>query len=200
MSNNNLERLFQKQVNVYRLQELTDSIVTRACTSGSRFRFTEATVKQQHGVAMHKLLDVPGEYRQGPVHLTGSPHVPPPWVEVQGHMAGLCDYVNKVWDEANLIHLSSYVLWRLNWIHPFQNGNGRTSRAAAYLVMNVKHGTLLPSKNSIMEQIVNNRQPYYDALRHADEISKQTGDERAGLGPMEQLMTHLLKEQIRANL
>lgn len=200
MSNNNLQRLFQKQVNIFRLQELTDSLVTRACDPGSRFSFTEALVKRQHEVAMHKLLDEPGEYRQGPVHITGSPHVPPPWVEVQGHMAGLCDYVNKVWDQANLIHISSYVLWRLNWIHPFTNGNGRTSRAAAYFVMNVKHGQLLPGKNSIMAQIVNDRQPYYAALRHADDVAKQTGNEQAALAPMEALMTHMLKEQIKANL
>ncbi|MEX1365172.1 MAG: Fic family protein [Nannocystaceae bacterium] len=25
-----------------------------------------------------------------------------------------------------------YTLWRLNWIHPFVEGNGRTARAACY--------------------------------------------------------------------
>jgi Fic family protein len=200
MAQNNLERLFQKQVNVYRLQELTDSIVTGACKMGSRFVFNEDVVKRLHSVAMHKLLDEPGEYRQGPVRLTNSPHVPPPWVEVSGHMAGLCDYINKVWDQADLIHLSSYVMWRLNWIHPFRNGNGRTSRAAAYMVLNIKHGRLLPSKNSIIAQIVEDRQPYYDALRYADDVTKATGDEIAGLQPMQTLMAKMLKEQIKANL
>lgn len=200
MAQNNLERLFQKQVNVYRLQELTDSIVTGACGTGSRFSFTEQVIKRLHSVAMHKLLDEPGEYRQGPVHLTNSPHIPPPWVEVQGHMAGLCDYVNRVWEDANLIHLASYVMWRLNWIHPFRNGNGRTSRSAAYMVMNIKHGKLLPSKNSIIAQIVADRSPYYAALRHADDVVKNTGDELAGLRPMEDLMTMMLKEQVKANL
>ncbi|WP_435418673.1 Fic family protein [Parerythrobacter aurantius] len=200
MSQNNLERLFQKQVNVFRLQELTDSIVAGACKSGSRFLFTEDVIRRLHSVAMHKLLDEPGEYRQGPVRLTNSPHVPPPWVEVQGHMAGLCEYVNKVWDDANLIHLSSYVMWRLNWIHPFRNGNGRTSRAASYMVLNIKHGQLLPPKNSIIAQIVADRSPYYAALRHADEVVKETSDEIAALKPMEQLMTMMLKEQVKANL
>lgn len=197
---NNLERLFQKQVNVYRLQELTDSIVTGACASGSRFAFTEQVVKDLHGVAMHHLLSDPGEYRQGPVHLTNSPHIPPPWVEVPGHMAGLCSYVNKVWATADLIHLASYVLWRLNWIHPFPNGNGRTSRAAAYMVLNVKHGQLLPSKNSIIAQIVHDRSPYYQALRYADEAVKASSDEQAALKPMEALLSGMLKEQIKANL
>ncbi|MBL8221394.1 MAG: Fic family protein, partial [Bryobacterales bacterium] len=27
------------------------------------------------------------------------------------------------------------VMWRLNWIHPFFGGNGRTARSASYLVL-----------------------------------------------------------------
>lgn len=200
MTGNNLERLFQKQVNVYRLQELTDNMVTGACTAGSGFVFSEMMVKELHRVAMHQLLKTPGEYRQGPVHITNSPHVPPAWFEVQGHMAGMVEYVNRVWNEADLVHLSAYVLWRLNWIHPFPNGNGRTSRATAYMVMNVKHGQLLPSKNSIIQQIVNDRDPYYAALRYADDEMKNSANVVAALKPMEQLLGLMLKEQIRANL
>ena len=118
MTGNNLERLFQKQVNVYRLQELTDNMVTGVCNAGSRFVFSEETMKRLHSVAMHKLLDTPGQYRQGPVQITNSPHVPPPWVEVQGHMNGLCEYVNANWDTADLIHLTAFVLWSLiGFIH-----------------------------------------------------------------------------------
>lgn len=157
-------------------------------------------MKRLHGVAMHKLLQTPGEYRQEAVHLTNSPHVPPAWFEVAGHMAGLFEYVNANWDSADLIHLSSYVLWRLNWVHPFPNGNGRTSRSAAYMVMQVKHGKLLPSRNSIIAQIVADRAPYYAALRHADEVMKATADVREALRPMEAIMGTMLKEQIRANL
>jgi hypothetical protein len=28
--------------------------------------------------------------------------------------------------------LAAYGLWRLNWIHPFVEGNGRTARAVCY--------------------------------------------------------------------
>jgi Fic family protein len=200
MSENNLERLFQKQVNVYRLQELTDSMVMGACDAGPQFSFTEDCMKRLHEVAMHKLLKEPGEYRQGPVHITNSPHVPPPWVEVRGHMAGLCQYVNANWNSANLVHLCAYVLWRLNWIHPFPNGNGRTSRAASYMVLQVKHGSILPSRNSIIAQIVANPAPYYAALRHADDVVKATANEQQALVPMENLIGFMLKEQIKASL
>jgi Fic family protein len=43
----------------------------------------------------------------------------------------MCDYVNDRWAEASAVHLCAYVLWRLNWIHPFGDGNGRTARAIA---------------------------------------------------------------------
>jgi len=200
MAEDNPGRLFQKQVNVYRLQELTDSMVTGACTAGSRFSFSEVIMKQLHSVAMHSLLKDPGAYRQHPVHLTNSPHVPPPWFEVPGHMMGLCEYVNVNWKGADLVHLAAFVLWRLNWVHPFGNGNGRTSRAASYMVLQVKHGQLLPSKNSIIAQIVADRAPYYAALRYADEEIKKASDVHASLRPMEQLIGNMLKEQIKANL
>lgn len=200
MSGNNLERLFQKQVNVYRLQELTDSMVTGACNNGSRFVFSCDFVKALHRVAMHKLLESPGEYRQGAVHITNSPHIPPNWFEVNGHMDGMCHYVNEQWDKADLVHLAAFVLWRMNWIHPFPNGNGRTSRAACYMVMQVKHGEILPSKNSIIAQIVQNRPPYYAALRHADDAVAAGADVRAALNPLEGLISTMLKEQIKANL
>ncbi|WFU68165.1 MULTISPECIES: Fic family protein [Bradyrhizobium] len=38
----------------------------------------------------------------------------------------LCRYVNQNWDSKSAIELSSYVLWRLNWIHPFLDGSRTT--------------------------------------------------------------------------
>ena len=67
------------------------------------------------------------------------------------------------------------------------------------MVMNIKHGQLLPSKNSISAQIVNDRAPYYAALRYADDESKRTGDVRAALAPMEEMLAAMLKEQLKAN-
>ena len=30
---------------------------------------------------------------------------------------------NDNWDDSTPVHLASYVMWRLNWIHPFTDGN-----------------------------------------------------------------------------
>jgi Fic family protein len=64
--------------------------------------------------------------------------------------------------------LPAYALWRLNWIHPFVEGNGRTARAACYYLLCLKHGQLLPGKKIVPERIREDRKPYYDALRAAD--------------------------------
>jgi Fic family protein len=59
-------------------------------------------------------------------------------------------------------------MWRINWIHPFAGGNGRTSRATSYLALCVRLGYRLPGTVTIPEQIVAKRQPYYEALDAAD--------------------------------
>ncbi|MGH7925640.1 MAG: Fic family protein, partial [Candidatus Binatus sp.] len=69
--------------------------------------------------------------------------------------------------------LSAYTLWRLNWIHPFVEGNGRTARAACYYLICLKHGQLLPGKKIVPERIRDNRDSYYGALQSADRAWEQ---------------------------
>jgi Fic family protein len=64
--------------------------------------------------------------------------------------------------------LPAYALWRLNWIHPFIEGNGRTARAACYYLLCLKQRQLLPGRRIVPELIRENREPYYAALRAAD--------------------------------
>jgi Fic family protein len=93
---------------------------------------------------------------------------PPKHFLVSEEVAHLCAYVNDNWDKSSALHLAAYVLWRLNWIHPFADGNGRTARAVSNVVLNVKLDSLLPGAPSIPEQISNDKKPYYDALEEAD--------------------------------
>ncbi len=64
--------------------------------------------------------------------------------------------------------LPAYALWRLNWIHPFIEGNGRTARAACYLLICLKQGKLLGGEKIVPERIRDNRDPYIAALKSAD--------------------------------
>ncbi len=107
----------------------------------------------------------------------------------------LCDYVNDNWEKSAL-HLTGYVLWRLNWIHPFADGNGRTARAVSYVVLSVKLDSLLPGSPTIPEQISEDKEPYYKALEAADEVWKGSGT--VNVSDLENMIGTMLARQLVA--
>lgn len=84
-------------------------------------------------------------------------------------------------------------MWRLNWIHPFSDGNGRTSRITSYVVLSINIGCLLPGVTTIPDQIVENRGPYFKALEAAD---KAWVAGRIDVSQMEELLERLLATQL----
>ena len=85
------------------------------------------------------------------------------------------------------------MLWKLNWIHPFADGNGRTARAISYLVLCVALGIRLPGIQTIPEQIAGNKQPYYKALEAADMAFEKS---EVRLQEMEELLGNALAQQL----
>jgi Fic family protein len=84
-------------------------------------------------------------------------------------------------------------MWRLNWIHPFADGNGRTSRIVSYVVLSIRAGAILPGTPTIPDQIVDNRKPYFDALDAAD-LAFRGGN--IDVSKMEELLAALLANQL----
>ena len=76
--------------------------------------------------------------------------------------------VQENWYIWSSTELAAYGLWRLNWIHPFIEGNGRTARAACYLLLSVRSGALLPGRKIVPERIRDTRPQYEAALVAAD--------------------------------
>ena len=107
----------------------------------------------------------------------------------------MCDYVNSHGDDRTAIHLAAYVMWRLNWIHPFTDGNGRTSRIVSYVVLGARLKSVLRGKNTIPDQIVDNRTPYFEALEAADRAWRE---ERIDVSKMEELLEGMLAVQLRS--
>ena len=64
-------------------------------------------------------------------------------------------------------------MWRLNWIHPFDDGNGRTSRIVSYVVLMIRSGFILPGTPAIPDQIVLDRSGYFRALDEADAACRE---------------------------
>ena len=91
--------------------------------------------------------------------------------------------------------LPAYALWRLNWIHPFVEGNGRTARAACYYLLCLRAGKILPGTRIVPERIRDNRLPYYAALQDADKHWNEGHfDVSALAGYLEGLMAAQLSE------
>jgi Fic family protein len=67
----------------------------------------------------------------------------------------------------DLLTVAAYVLWKINWIHPFAGGNGRTSRALASLLISVRLG-ILPGRPTLARYVDENPDAYLVALRDAD--------------------------------
>ncbi len=128
------------------------------------------------------------------MEIKGSKHVPNDAWQVPQLVEELCDYVNDNWETATPLHLAAYVMWRLNWIHPFADGNGRTARAVSYLVLCMKMGGRIPGTRTIPDLISQNKTPYYDALEAADGCfaSQQAID----LTQLEEVLGNLLAEQL----
>lgn len=157
-----------------------------------KFRLRPSTIQNLQRVAIKDIYTCAGNYRTGPVIICGTTHQPPMPSDVAGLVEEMCDYVTENWDKSP-IYLAAYCMWRVNWIHPFSGGNGRTSRAVSYLVLCAKLGYQLPGILTIPEQIVANRQPYYEALDAAD-AAWANGE--IDVSKMEQLLSDMLAKQL----
>jgi prophage maintenance system killer protein len=135
-----------------------------------------------------------GEYRPCPV-IVGN-YSPPDHYRIQSLMDDFVNSVNRNWETADPIALACLVLWRLNHIHPFINGNGRTARAASYFVLCVKAGGWLPGQTILPELLRTNRDRYVAALQVADS-SYVSGT--LDLSELHKLMSELLDRQINGS-
>ena len=129
--------------------------------------FDKYTLWALNYTAVANIAQFGGRYREEPI-LVGN-HVPPHFDKVVNLMDRFFSLIHENWTIVNHpTYIAAYTLWRLNWIHPFVEGNGRTARAACYYLLCLKQGKLLPGKKIVPERIRENRAPYYAALQAAD--------------------------------
>lgn len=156
------------------------------------FKLRPSLILALHREALRGISHFAGNYRPASVEISKSKHQPPPEHLVPALVEDMCDYVNDNSDKT-AIHLAAYVMWRLNWIHPFADGNGRTSRIVSYVVLMVRAGFILPGSPTIPDQIVSDRSGYFNALDKADEAWK---DGRIDVSAMEELLGGMLARQL----
>jgi Fic family protein len=178
---------------VRRFKTAVEMIRDHVQRPAGKFRLTQAMILDLHQKALEGIHPLAGTYRNSPVTIGKSKHLPPRHAEVPDHVAAMCAYVNDNWTETNAIHLAAYVLWRMNWIHPFADGNGRTARIVSYLVLSTKLNSLLPGTPTIPDQIAADKGPYYLALEDSDAAWRR---ERLALFKMEAMLENMLARQL----
>ena len=168
-------------------------LISESLLSQQRFRLRPSTLQELNRISIQGLEKEAGRWRDVPIEIELSEHQPPDWRDVPRYVDEMCDYINDHWASKNPYHLAAYVMWRLNWIHPFVDGNGRTTRAASYYVFCAKLGFHIPGVKTVPEMIAENKTPYYKALEAADDAYKEN---RVDVTEMEELLRNLLARQM----
>lgn len=144
------------------------------------------------------LLKRPGEFRDVEVHVGKADgtvvYEPPPFAEVSKHVNDFISQLGTQWDKSTAIQIAAYCLWRINWIHPFKNGNGRCARAFMYACLCLKYGFMLPGTPTIIDLINANKAPFEEALKAAD-VAFATTD-KIDCSRLENYLEALLIEQL----
>lgn len=139
--------------------------------AGSALTYSAELICELNLLAVRGLVESAGSFRDGPVTIgPAAKHVPPDYQCVPRLVEELVAILNdpsSIWpamaaDDA--LELAAYALWRVNWIHPFADGNGRTARAIAHLVLAHRTGVEL----HWVGEAVDRKGAYYNGLVAAD--------------------------------
>ena len=167
--------------------------IERALHGDYHFRLRPSLIMTLHREALRGISSYAGNYRPSTVTISKSKHAPPEAHVVAELVEDLCDYVNQNWENSTPIHLAAYIMWRLNWIHPFADGNGRTSRITSYVILMIRAGSNLPGTPTIPDQIVSDRREYFNALDEADTAWREG---QLDISKMESLLSAMLARQL----
>lgn len=133
------------------------------------------TISERDLLQIHQLIlqsidnQNAGRYRNVQVLISGAKHIPPQPYIVPKQMEDLFIWYNENKDQLHPIELSAEMHERLVTIHPFIDGNGRTSRLLMNLIL-LQNGFPI----AILKGDTDSRLKYYGALETAQtEDNKQ---------------------------
>ena len=134
----------------------------------------ETDLLQAHEVLMTGLLDAPGHYRRSGVRVVGGGgevhHVGPPAARVPGLVADLLAWLGAAGEHPLIA--SSVFHYEFEFIHPFEDGNGRLGRLWQTLIL-TRWKALFA--HVPVESLVHARQSdYYDAIRRSSAKGEST--------------------------
>lgn len=160
----------------------------------------ESQIQELHRLAIEGIYPCGGTYRNARmrVKIQGSAHKLPHEAFVPSLVRDLVEKLNvERLRGRSAVERAAYALWRVNWIHPFAGGNGRTARALSYLILCIDNGATLPGIPTIPVLIFQKRKEYVKALIAADKAEKKGSTD---VSKMTTLMHDALTEQLESAL
>jgi Fic family protein len=179
-----------QEKNLIRQYDFLTTCVELGLKQGPR-AFDKYTLWALNHVAVANISQFGGRFRQEPIYVGN--HIPPHFKDIPDLMDRFISFIHENWFVASPTQLAAYGLWRLNWVHPFIEGNGRTARATCYYLLCVRSGMLLPGKKIVPERIRENRDAYVTALRAADQAWDQGN---LDISEMDSYLAGLLQAQL----
>jgi Fic family protein len=133
-------------------------------------RLTEGHILELHRLAVRNIYGCAGRYRTAnhEMSMRGSSHEMPEAAAIPLMVPEMLGRLESGTFAGNVLGAAGYALWRINWIHPFAGGNGRTARAAAYLIVCMGLGYMPPGVPSIPSLLKEDQEEYTAALRAVD--------------------------------
>lgn len=130
--------------------------------------YSETDLLKIHGIIEKDLVPLAGKYRTGNEGVFAGDKcifICPPPQQVPYLMAELFDWLNKEKKNIDPLILSSVFHYEFVFIHPFQDGNGRTARFWQDAILS-KYDKIFEVV-TIENMIEKNQQEYYDAIAKA---------------------------------
>jgi Fic family protein len=148
--------------------------------ASSDIEINERTIKEIHALILHGInKEQAGKYRDVPVMIVGSKHTPPqPYLIMSQMEQFMRDYQEMQSQNEHPVLIAAFLHDELVKIHPFIDGNGRTSRLLMNLYLLSKGYTITALKGdnearytyyTALEQshTENNQEPFYFLVANA---------------------------------
>jgi Fic family protein len=123
---------------------------------------TEKTIKEIHSIILNDRPTDRGVYRNMPVRISGSTHIPPNYVKIPELIQDSISWYNS--NKITIKQIAELHI-RFECIHPFIDGNGRTGRLLANL-------ELMKAGYPPVDIKFTDRKEYYDSLNEYDTTNK----------------------------
>ncbi len=138
-------------------------------------KITGRTILKLHQDITHYTLEdtyMEGQYRTEPVHIVNKHgeivFTPPAANLVRGEMQNFIEWINECSEELNPVIVAGIIHYEFVRIHPFVDGNGRTTRALAVLLLYLREYDM--EQFFTMDEYYDYDRPaYYNALNSVDQ-------------------------------